>query len=455
MTPATDRAVLPGAPLRAYATTAFVSAVVVLACWRVGQAWIVYPSLALTAIGGVLVGVRARLRPQARAAWAMMAAGLLGYVGGAVLGLMANQYGWLPVEASYVSSVVGIMLEAGAVVLLLRQDAPTFRVTAALDGLAVTLGVIAAGVLCFEPLLRRTGAGAGTVVALMLYPAGDVLVLCVAIGALATLGWPWRGVWGRLAAGFAVLLLFDSLYTFGALDGTYTGGLLVDMLWPFGTVLVVSAAWRTDAAGSVPSTGAGLWILPFGITVGSLGILVADATGAAVPTTASVIACAVIVAAFLRMALTFSEVAELAETRHQATHDDLTDLPNRRALYLRLESVLRREGRLALLIMDLNRFKDVNDALGHGVGDDLLIEVARRLTAELADVGARGGVIARLGGDEFAVVLPGAERADGEALAHRIGEILRDPFPLDDVTLHVEPASAWPWPRSRPTSAPP
>ena len=94
------------------------------------------------------------------------------------------------------------------------------------------------------------------------------------------------------------------------------------------------------------------------------------------------------------------------ELRHQATHDPLTGLPNRLALHEQGERCLtasRREDTLAaLLLIDLDRFKEVNDTLGHDHGDELLVEVARRLRGVLR----RGDALARLGGDEFAVLLP-------------------------------------------------
>jgi len=107
--------------------------------------------------------------------------------------------------------------------------------------------------------------------------------------------------------------------------------------------------------------------------------------------------------------------------------DTLTDLPNRSLLADRvgqLTSVSRRDHRpFALMFMDLDQFKNINDTLGHSVGDALLGEVARRLQGTLREV----DTVARLGGDEFAVLLPGADAAGAELVASKLLERLAEP----------------------------
>ena len=120
----------------------------------------------------------------------------------------------------------------------------------------------------------------------------------------------------------------------------------------------------------------------------------------------------------------------LAELAHRAAHDDLTGLGNREALHARLGELVRqvrtgeREG-MGLLFLDLDRFKVVNDSLGHAVGDRLLRDVAARLRAGTPE----DDVLARLGGDEFAVVTGEADAAP--ALAARLVEALARPFAVE------------------------
>ncbi|HEV7485988.1 MAG TPA: EAL domain-containing protein [Thermoanaerobaculia bacterium] len=129
---------------------------------------------------------------------------------------------------------------------------------------------------------------------------------------------------------------------------------------------------------------------------------------------------------------------EIVALKHQAMHDGLTDLPNRMMLFDRLAEALeaaRSDGRLiALLLMDLDRFKEVNDTFGHHFGDVLLKQVAFRLRNQLHV----DDTVARLGGDEFAVVLTSALDPNAVAMtARRILNSLQQPFVVEGQVLEV------------------
>ncbi len=129
-----------------------------------------------------------------------------------------------------------------------------------------------------------------------------------------------------------------------------------------------------------------------------------------------------------------SEKEEIA--RHRATHDGLTGLPNRSLFLDRLDSALLRTRRTreaaALMYLDLDGFKAVNDGLGHVAGDALLVAVAGRLRERL-----RGAdTVARLGGDEFAILMESATRASAETIATQICESIRRPF---EIALEGQP----------------
>ncbi len=116
--------------------------------------------------------------------------------------------------------------------------------------------------------------------------------------------------------------------------------------------------------------------------------------------------------------------------RHQAVHDPLTGLPNRTLLRDRLEHALakRGPGTAGLLFVDLDNFKDVNDAHGHAAGDAVLVEVARRLCATVRPE----DTVARLGGDEFVVVCEDVDREAVLALGHRLQEAIEAPLNAAD-----------------------
>jgi diguanylate cyclase (GGDEF)-like protein len=123
-----------------------------------------------------------------------------------------------------------------------------------------------------------------------------------------------------------------------------------------------------------------------------------------------------------------------AESEHQSLHDSLTGLPNRVLFARHLEEAVRDGAAAAVLLLDLDRFKEVNDTLGHHNGDLLLQQVGTRLRATLR----RGDVIARLGGDEFAVLLPDIHGEHAALqVARGIVELLEQPFAIGDMSVDV------------------
>ncbi|MGV8967744.1 MAG: putative bifunctional diguanylate cyclase/phosphodiesterase [Cellulomonas sp.] len=122
--------------------------------------------------------------------------------------------------------------------------------------------------------------------------------------------------------------------------------------------------------------------------------------------------------------------SDAARRDHEARHDPLTGLPNRREFQERFE-VVAVDHAGAVLMVDLDDFKEINDTLGHGAGNDVLREVGRRLQ------GATEGVVARLGGDEYAVILSDVDRVGALATAERFLEAIRRPVAVDDVFLAV------------------
>jgi diguanylate cyclase len=154
----------------------------------------------------------------------------------------------------------------------------------------------------------------------------------------------------------------------------------------------------------------------------------------------------------LRWQSTKAHRAQSDLNAHQATHDELTGLPNRALFAGLLESALTKarenQGTVAVVLLDLDRFKDINDTLGHHCGDYVLQQIGPRISAVLREV----DVLARLGGDEFVLLF--SSQATGQPAIHaaldltrRILDALQEPFIVDGVSLAVEASAGialWP-----------
>src|ERR1022692_485918 len=141
----------------------------------------------------------------------------------------------------------------------------------------------------------------------------------------------------------------------------------------------------------------------------------------------------------LPLAAVYANAAMSVQREHQALHDELTGLPNRTLLTRRtteaLAGVARSGGMAGFLLLDLDRFKEVNDTLGHPVGDGLLRIVAHRLTRSVRP----GDIVARLGGDEFAVLLPSVKAMPAaREVASRLRAAVAEPIRLEGMSFEIE-----------------
>lgn len=132
--------------------------------------------------------------------------------------------------------------------------------------------------------------------------------------------------------------------------------------------------------------------------------------------------------------ITDTKAAEEA-LQHQADHDSLTGLPNRLLFSRRLDASIARtpDEAMSVLLLDLDRFKEVNDTFGHPLGDHLLREVARRLRRTVRDT----DIVARLGGDEFAILLPATNPLGSSVAATKVLQEFDEPFVIQGKTLRI------------------
>ncbi|WP_051515446.1 putative bifunctional diguanylate cyclase/phosphodiesterase [Candidatus Blastococcus massiliensis] len=200
--------------------------------------------------------------------------------------------------------------------------------------------------------------------------------------------------------------------------------------------LAVAATLRSRRSAPRPTDPTAATIGAYVVIVGSTATLALCALTDG-PDIATWCAGFAVVGGGLRMAVNVRELAQLAVSRREALTDELTGLANRRAVLRRAEELCAERMPLALALLDVDKFKEVNDALGHAAGDDLLRMVAQRLESALRP----GDLLGRLGGDEFAVVavLGEADAPEDAALqlATRLHDRLAEPFAVGGLFVHA------------------
>jgi diguanylate cyclase (GGDEF)-like protein len=393
--------------------------------------------------GGVAAAVVGALRAErGRPVWWVIAAALVMWTAAQLIWVLA--YRDMPAPP-YPSVSDGLWLGCYplyyvALTLLLRDRVRGLPASMWLDGLIGALALASfVAALLFTPLRATAGGDAATVATTLAYPIGDAVMLALIAAAFVICGGRPGRAWTVLALGMSFNVAADWAYVLQAAAGSYQEGTLLDGIWVAAFLCLAAAAWQpARAARPARLDGGPALAAPLTLGAAVLGLLAYDGMRDT-NLVAYGLAIAALAGLLVRLALTVRENHALHATRRQALTDELTGLANRRHLLARLERDLadRRatERQLALLLLDLDRFKEVNDRLGHHVGDRLLEELAVRLRHELRD----GDLIARLGGDEFAVLLrPGSDEAAAARVAGRLLAALERDIVLDGVSIQVD-----------------
>jgi diguanylate cyclase (GGDEF)-like protein len=332
-------------------------------------------------------------------------------------------------------------LVALGLLTLVRRGTGTVRRSVLLDGLVAFLGVAAVAGAFTAPLIAASDDSDGTLGVLVnaAYPVGDAALIAMVIGVFVLRG-GHPGFYGWIAAGLATFAVGDTLYLYRVATETYVMGSPMDAFWSIGLNVVAYGVWRSrrdagsDRVNSVFTLGA-----PLISVLLAIGVLV-WASRVNTPVAVVLIAAATLLAATGRIVDSFLAVMDLARVRAEARTDELTGLGNRRLLYEAIEAgipALRSGEAMFLLLVDLDRFKEVNDSLGHAVGDEVLLTVAARLRSKIQP----DDVLVRLGGDEFALLLT-RRPADFDVLT-RTREVAAEictPIQLAGLSLQVEPS---------------
>jgi two-component system cell cycle response regulator len=373
----------------------------------------VYPGLIIAA-GGICLA-RGFAISEERAAWLIMGAGLTAWAAGEVTwaGFFAND------AAPPIPSVVDVLYLAfypasyTALLLLARSRTDSFHSSLWLDGGIAALTVAAlVATLAFQPIVDATGGTTTEIAVNLAYPAGDLILLTLVVTLFGLNGWRPDPVWLLIGGGMALTAVADGLYLVQSATDQYVPGGLLDLAWPASALLVAVAAWQPSRKKIVIRD----WLMiavPVGGALVAVQLLVYDHFERVSLAGVSLASWALLLA-LARLALAFLENQRtLSEAHGEARTDSLTGLRNRRCLMADLEMQLglaTRADPRALLLFDLDGFKEYNDAFGHPAGDGLLVRLAARLAEAVGDCGDAY----RLGGDEFCVLVsPGRQGIDG------------------------------------------
>jgi diguanylate cyclase len=330
-----------------------------------------------------------------------------------------------------------------AALLLLSNNGQRIPWRVVLDGVIVATSLfVLSWVFVLDKLIRE---GSDSRPATLTHVFADIVIITAAILVLSRDrpgGWPSLSL---AAGGITVIGVADIVMLFLTGIGTNHPGALADLARIAGLGMLALAGLYSANESSTPArrdpitTRARLWLpylpLLMAAAVG-LGNALGQMKHGPLLTAVGILVAAVLVR---QLVVLVENQRLLSEVAREAFRDGLTGLANRTQFLQRLELAIARQHTdaqpIAVLCLDLDNFKSVNDALGHPAGDELLVRVAGRLTASLEGE----GTVARLGGDEFAVLIQGSVE-QSQAAAHRVLESFSTAIVVEGVPVPVRPS---------------
>jgi diguanylate cyclase (GGDEF)-like protein len=329
------------------------------------------------------------------------------------------------------------VLMLAALVLIVRDRLRDMTWPVILDSIIGAFGAAAVLAVVLGPLLHTTLEGPRTVAAVLgtLYPLLDLLLVATILGIAVTAKFALGDGWILFVLGLIIFTGADVAYVWLELNELYVVGTPLDTAWAGGIALIsiwslvqaLPPARSTRRQLSVPAQ-----VVPALATLSGLSVLTTASQQSVIP---AAVVLASITLALGTVPLIFRQRLWLSQAVMQARTDELTGLPNRRAFNTdmpdRLAADQRR--RSAVLLLDLDKFKEINDGLGHDVGDLLLVQVGKRLSEHLRS----SDLLARMGGDEFVIHLENSGPTESQAVAENLRTALAEPYDLGGITVHI------------------
>jgi diguanylate cyclase (GGDEF)-like protein len=306
--------------------------------------------------------------------------------------------------------------------------------------IALEAAVVCGAAICLAaftvltPIARLSERGGLALLLAVLYPLID-LVLFTMVLAQVMLRHRDRSLRSAaLLIGFLGLAIADSNFILGLSGDTYSSSLVLDATWGISFAVIVGVACtRPSAALPRPierRSSSGVLALAAALAV---SVLVMHPDGV-IGWFVTVPALVTLVATVARLMLALREAQGTTEALRLSRTDELTGLPNRRALMAATDDALRTGAPVGFMLLDLDGFKDINDSLGHAVGDEVLISLGHRMRMALDPK----VLLARLGGDEFALLVPGRDEVRLLEIAQQVRVVLREPMRVESIDLSID-----------------
>lgn len=296
------------------------------------------------------------------------------------------------------------------------------------DASIVGLGLGVLGtVFVLKPVLPHFDGKLSEAFFALAFALCDLVLISFTLASVLAHGFSQRNLYACI--GIVLFACTDFLFLWQHINSVYTFGSIIDDGWLLGLILIAESSWRLsrDDQGG---TSINPVFIALSVFLSSTLLALTAIKPGFFPTYVLLPAISTLMLALIRMAIALKQARNIGHERILARTDELTGLPNRRRLISEIESFIDKDG--ALLLLDLDGFKPVNDIHGHATGDKVLQQVSMRFARAVP----HGALLARLGGDEFGVLIEGGYEHSME-IALALRATLSYPFNIDNQNITI------------------